>query len=71
MFVSTQASSRICPHSFSPFSCENINPHSSSFSITHRLRRKRQRLPSSRVIESAGKDFGATPLGSTGTSDER
>src|SRR5262249_34937399 len=30
----------------------NFNPHSSTFPITHRVRRKRQRLPSSLVIEN-------------------
>jgi len=33
----------------------NINPHSRTFSIASRVRRKRQRLPSSLVIESAVK----------------
>jgi len=31
----------------------HINPHSHTFSITHRVRRKRHRLPSNGVIESA------------------
>jgi len=52
--VPTQASSRTSFHSFSPSSRENINPHSRTFSIA-RVRRKRQRLPSSLVIESAVK----------------
>jgi len=33
----------------------NFNPHSPTFSIGHRVRRKHQQLPSSRVIESAVK----------------
>jgi hypothetical protein len=31
---------------------DNPNPHSRTFSITHRVRRRRQRLPSSLVIEN-------------------
>ena len=34
---------------------DNFNPHSRTFSITYRVRRKHQRLPSSLVIESAVK----------------
>jgi hypothetical protein len=32
---------------------EDFSPHSRTFSIAHRVRRKHQQLPSSRVIESA------------------
>jgi hypothetical protein len=35
------------------WSRDDINPHSRTFSITYRVRRKRQRLPSNGVIESA------------------
>jgi len=38
-----------CPTS----SRDNSNPHSRTFSIASRVRRKRQRLPSNGVIESA------------------
>ena len=34
---------------------KDLNPHSPTFSIAHRVRRKHQPLPSSRVIESAVK----------------
>jgi hypothetical protein len=51
--VYTYSPSRTFIQSFRSSSRDNIKTHSRTFSIAHRVRRKRQRLPSNGVIESA------------------
>jgi hypothetical protein len=52
-FVFPHSSSLTIRPYFRAASRDYINPHSPTFSIAYRVRRKRQRLPSSLVIENA------------------